>query len=262
MLNKTNDIVAELSKLQLSTDEAKIYIELLREPNTHLQLSHVTGVNRTKVYRLVEQLEKRSLIYRRTDDRGTFLVASEPSALEVNLIAKEQELIKQRQALRHLVPMLSQLQGKDSRAFVVQTYEGDAGLRQMCWHELKTQGEVLALGNGTIEQLTSDDAWAEKHRDRQLTAGYKSRELINWNYSPEELPDQTNQKLIAADFYRCRILSPSVITFDSQTVIYNDTVAMYHWKYGQKVGVEIISATYAQMMRQVFESYWELGEDL
>jgi DNA-binding MarR family transcriptional regulator len=261
-MNKTSDIVTELSKLQLSIDEAKIYIELLREPNTHLQLSHVTGINRTKVYRLIEHLEKRSLIYRRTDDRGTFLVASEPSALEVSLIAREQELIKQRQTLQHLVPVLSQLQGKDSRAFVVRTYEGEAGLKQMCWHELKTQGEVLALGNGTIEQLVNDDSWAEKHRDRQIVAGYKIRELINWNYSPDELPDQTSQKLIDADFYKCRILPSTIITFDNQTVIYNDTVAIYHWKYGQKVGVEIISATYAQMMRQIFESYWESGQDV
>jgi DNA-binding MarR family transcriptional regulator len=256
MLNKVNDIVAKLAIMKLSNDEARIYLELLREPSTHLQISHTTGINRTKVYRLVEQLEKRSLIARRTDDRGMFLVASDPSALEVALITQEEELKRRRQALAYLVPALTQMQGKDSRAFVVRTYEGQAGLKQMCWHELKTEGELLSLGNGTIEQLVSDDRWADKQRDRQILAGYKTRELVNWEYSPDVLPDLTARKIAEANIYNYRLLSPDIITFDSQTSIYNDTVAIYQWKHDQLVGVEIISPTYARMMRQMFEYFW------
>jgi DNA-binding MarR family transcriptional regulator len=259
MLNNQNDIMAMLRTLKLNSDEAKMYVELLHGPSTHLQLSRATGINRTKMYRLAEQLEKRSLISRRTDDRGTFLVASEPSALEVKLITQEEELRLQRNTLKALVPLLAQVPGSDSRAFVVRTYEGQAGLKQMCWHELETEGELLALGNGTVEQLVGDDAWADKQRDRQIAKGYRSRELVNWEYTPEVLPDLTSQKISDADIYSHRVLSPDIIKFDNQTTIFNDTVAIYHWKYEQKVGVEIISPTYAQMMRQIFEYYWELA---
>ena len=260
MLNKTNDMIEKLGTLKLSTDEAKIYLELLREPSTHLQISYTTGINRTKVYRLVEQLEKRSLISRRTDDRGTFLVASDPSALEVSLITQEEELNRQREALKYVVPALTQMQGRDYRAFMVRTYEGQAGLKQMCWHELKTRGELLSLGNGTIEQLVDDDRWADKHRDRQITAGYKTRELVNWEYTPDVLPELTTEKIFNAHIYDYRLLSPDILPFDNQTSIYNDTVAIYHWKHDQSVGVEIISSTYADMMRQIFEYYWHLAE--
>lgn len=259
MSNNQNDIVAMLRALRLSSDEAKMYMELLRGPSTHLQLSRATGINRTKVYRLAEQLERRSLIARRTDDRGSFLVASDPSALEVKLISQEEELKRQREALKKLVPLLTQMHDKDPRAFVVRTYEGQAGLKQMCWHELETEGELLALGNGTVEQLVGDDSWADKQRDRQIARGYKARELINWEYTPETLPDLTSQKISKAEIYSHRVLSPNIITFDNQTTIYNDTVAIYHWKYEQKVGIEIISPTYAQMMRQIFEYYWVLA---
>lgn len=259
MSNNLNDIMTMLRALEISPEESKIYMELLRGPSTHLQLSRATGVNRTKIYRLVERLQKRSLISRRTDDRGTFLEASDPSALEVQLITQEEELSRQRAALKRLVPMLTQIQGKDMRAFVVQTYEGQEGLKQMCWHELQTKGELLSLGNGTIEQLVGDDRWADQQRERQLTAGYRSRELINWGQDPKALPELTSQKMIEADIYSYRILSPDIITFDSQTIIYNDTVAIYHWKYDQQVGVEITSPTYAQMMRQIFEYYWVLA---
>ena len=132
--------------------------------------------------------------------------------------------------------------------------------KQMCWHELKTDGEVVSLGNGTIEQLVSDDTWALSHRYRQIQAGYKIRDLVNYDYTTRELPELSSDLLLEAGVYSHRLISPSIIMFDSQTVIYNDVVAIYHWKQEKKVGIEIISQTYADMMRQIFEHYWEIAE--
>ncbi|MGH7196305.1 MAG: TrmB family transcriptional regulator [Candidatus Saccharimonadales bacterium] len=261
MSDSTNGLIQQLQSLGLEPDEVKIYLELLSEPSTHLQLSRSTGINRTKVYRVVEELEKQSLVTRRTDDRGTFLVASDPATLEVSLVTKEEELKRQHELLHSLIPTLSHLQNKDSRAFVVRTYEGRAGLKQMCWHELKAKGEVVALGNGTIEQITSDERWALKHREYQIAAGYKTRDLVNFDYTKNELPELASKQLLASGLYSYRILPKEILTFDNQTIVYNDTVAIYHWKHDQRVGVEIISHTYAQMMRQVFEYYWALGTD-
>src|SRR5438034_4026135 len=109
MLNKQDMIFAKFRKLGLNTEEAKIYIELLKAPNTHLQLSRSTSINRTKVYRLVDDLEKRSLITRRTDDRGTFLVASDPKTLEVELVTEEGKLKTKRLILDQLLPTLETL---------------------------------------------------------------------------------------------------------------------------------------------------------
>ena len=259
MLNSKDNLLAQLNKLALSPDEAKVYLELLREPSTHLRLSHDTGINRTKVYRLIEQLEKRSLVTRRSDDRGVFLVAADPSTLEVTIVTQEEALKQQRSVLQQLVPALSLLQKQDMSNFVLRTYEGQAGLKQMCWHELKTQGELVALGNGTIEQTVTDDRWAAKHRERQVAAGYKTRDLINFGYTTNDLPELAAEKLMASKLYVYRILSPEVLCFDNQTVVYNNTVAIYHWKRDQKVGIEIISSTYAQMMRQIFEHYWNIA---
>lgn len=41
---------------------------------------------------------------------------------------------------------------------------------------------------------------------------------------------------------------------------YNGTVATYHWREGERVGFEIVSAPYADMMRQMFEHYWQLAK--
>src|SRR6266403_1296888 len=139
MLNNKSNLLAKLNKLNLSIPESKIYLELLKEPSTHLRLSHATGINRTKVYRIASELEKRSLIARRTDDRGTFLVATDPATLEVELISQEEQLKQKRAVLNQLLPALNTFRTKEHSGFVIRTYEGQAGLKQMCWHELKTK---------------------------------------------------------------------------------------------------------------------------
>lgn len=259
-MNNKATILERLKDLDFTQDEAKIYLELLQTPSTHLQLSHATGVNRTKVYRIIEALEARSIVARRTDDRGTFLTAADPAALEVSLANKQQKLSKQRDILSQLVPTLNGLASKSDSAFIVRNYDGAAGLKQMCWHELKSRGETLALGNGTIEQQVGDDRWAAHFRKRQMEVDYRLREIINYGYTKEDLPELASKALLESKRYSMRKLPADIVAFDSQIVIYNDTVAIYHWKHDQKVGIEIINPGFSKTMRQIFEYYWSISE--
>lgn len=252
------DLLSRLRALGLKSDESRVYLELCRNPSTHLQLSRETGVNRTKVYRIVDGLEKHGLVARRTDDRGTFLVASEIAGIEVGLIQQQEKIRERRRILQDLMPDLNALKGSDA-SFLVQTYEGSAGYKQMCWHELRAEGELLTFGNGTIEEETSDNLWSGHHRRRQIEAGYKTLEITNYNYGENGVEAFTASALLEAGLYEHRRLSPSVVAFDGQMVIYNKTVAIYHWKHEKKAGVELVGKTYADMMRQVFYHYWDMA---
>ncbi len=252
-------MLEKLGTLGLTRDQAKVYLGLYRNPSTHLQLSRDTGVNRTKVYRIIDELEKRGLVARRTDDRGAFIVACDITELEVRLIQQEERLKKQRFILQGLASDLNALKD-ESASFFVQTYEGATGYKQMCWHELRTKGVLLSFGNGTIEEESSDSSWAGHHRERQIEAGYKTIEVTNYNYGENGTEAFTAQALLKAGLYEHRRLSPDILAFDGQTIIYNDTVAIYHWKHERKVGLEIISKSYANMMRDIFYHYWELSD--
>lgn len=256
MLNNSDNILTNLRRLGLGMDEAKVYMELLREPSTHLRLSHNTGINRTTIYRVVEDLEKKSLISRRTDDRGTFLTASDPSTLEVGLVTKEERLKQQRLILDQLVPQLNNFTSKNNKIFTVQTYEGVEGIKQMCWHVLQTKDEVLGFGAQTMEDLTGDHRWAEKVRERAVEAGFLMRQIIN---------EDTKLSIISSNKeylkrYNCRTIPSKKIFFNEHILIYNDTVAIFNWQENQKVGVEIVSKTYTQMMREVFENFWQIAK--
>lgn len=257
MLNNKDTTLQYLKALNLTGDEAKMYLALLKAPTSHLEVSRATGINRTKVYRLADQLEKRSLITTRTDDRGTFLVAADPATLEVDLVTQEEKLKNQRAIFDQLLPTLNSIQ-TDAVSFAVQTYEGVEGFKQMLWHELKTKSEILIFGNGAIQDLVGSQRWAEKHRAMTVKADYKVRELLNPGAKPSVF---TQNREFMDNNYRERFLEPEKLLMKHQVTIYNDTVATYCWRDDQKVGIEVINNANAQMMRQMFEHYWKLAGD-
>jgi len=256
-------LIASLRRLGLTADESAIYITLLQNQSTHQELARKTGVNRTKVYRIAEDLEKRSLINKQTDDRGTFLIATDPGTLDVEITNKEQQLQSQRDTFVDLLPELNELQRRGGNVpglFEVNTYEGVTGMKQMLWHELKAKNEVVIFGSGTIEKLVDSRRIAEKHRSLSVDAGYLVREIIN---PGKKAKDFTSLEEFKAIFSK-KLIPETVLLLEHQIVIYNDTVAVYSWR-GQngespKVGYEVINKSYAHMMRQMFDHYWTIAE--
>lgn len=256
-MNNKQVLLDELQELNLTKDEAKLYIALIEKPNTHLRLARITGINRTKVYRIVEELEKRGLVSRRTDDRGTFLIASDPDALEIELAAEEGKIRQRRALLQQLVPDLRSLYREAKSPLAVHTYEGVEGFKQMQWNELKTRGELLVLGNVTVEQLVKNRRWSEHFRERVVERGYTTRELINRTYA-----DPTFSEIEGfMNSYSARIIPEAELPISTPVVIYNDTVAVYQFNGEKRVGAEIINATYAETMRSIFEHYWRIAEE-
>lgn len=253
MLDNKDSILSRLKKLGLKKDEAHVYQELLDGPTTHLKLSRATGINRTKIYRIVDELEKRSLISIRSDDRGTFLIASDPSTLEIDLIAQEERLKSQRQAFAGLMPLLTSKHKNDASGFVVHTYEGEEGFKQMLWHELKAKKELLLFGSGTPYDLVSSSRWGQKYQLRALESGYGIRVISN----PSELHKMHEMDNKDREEYAFRIISEDILPLENQISIYNNTIAIYHWRTkNKKTGVEIINKQQADTMRSVFELAW------
>ena len=254
MTDNNDTILQRLQTLNLSGDESRIYLELLKGPATHLKLARATGVNRSKVYRVAEQLERRSLVSVRSDDRGTFLIASDPATLEVDIVTEESNLKGKRQAFETLLPMLQLIKSNDVSSFIVHTYEGEEGFKQMMWHELKAKDENLMFGRGSLSDLIENKRWIAQQQQRMLQAGYTIRQLVN--------PHETEKLFTVEGSYDYRTLPVDILPLDNQMAVYNHTVAIYHWRHQQKVGIEIINEPFAAQMRQMFEHYWEIAGNL
>ncbi|HEX9153426.1 MAG TPA: helix-turn-helix domain-containing protein [Candidatus Saccharimonadales bacterium] len=257
MLNTNNDIFEQLKTLGLTKPEIKVYIELLSKPSNHLELSRSTGVERAKIYRVVDSLKKRSLVIQQTDDTGKMLIASDPSCLEIGLVEKEEALRDQREALRLVQDNLEHMRNMAPRQFIVKSYDGPEGFKQMLWHQLKNKDDLLVVGSGTVEELVHDNRWSKRYRYAQVDAGYQTAVVTNRKLA--DCPADGLSLITQAQLYKRRYVSPDIFRFGSQTTVYNDVVAIFHNNGEQKVGLEIVNEEYADMMRQTFKYYWALS---
>ena len=260
MLNNKNNVLLQLYRLGLSADEAKVYLALLEEPMSHLEIARRTGVNRSKVYRIADELEKRGLITENQDETGIQLLANDPANLEIVIKTEEEVVDRKKQTLKSALPDLQAIFTSGALPsdtdFEVNTYEGSEGFKQMLWNELKTQDEILIFGSGTIADLVGSERWAEMHREKTLELGYKIREILNPDGKPNVFTKNTTFMNKA---YSRRYIAADILPLAHQLCVYNNSVALYHWRDGKKVGCEIINKSFADMQRSIFEKYWKIA---
>lgn len=167
--------------------------------------------------------------------------------------------MEQRGVFQELLPSLHAIQSQDTSLFATRTYDGIEGLKQMCWHELKAKDELLVFGAGSIEDMIPNRYWAEKHRSINVASGYRVLEIVNANSLDPKAQATFTENRQFMQLYEHRVLPSEILELTNQVTIYNDTVAVYHWREDKKSGVEIINKPYAAMMRQMFRYYWQIA---
>jgi predicted transcriptional regulator len=255
MPDTKNEIMHSLKEMGFSDPEALVYYELTRRgPLTHLQLSRITGISRTRVYRIVEQLQARGVAAKKADDDGLAIVANGYETLELALVADAEKLEDKQKAYTQAKSLLEEFiaEHRPPLNFTIRTYDGVVGFKQMLWNELQTKGELMAFGDGTLEDLVGSKNWAEKQRAMTVQKGYKIREIANSPVIP------TKNRAFTQTI-KARSIAEDILPLKHQIVIYNDTVSTYCWRDGQKTGLEIINLPYTQTMRIMFERYWDLA---
>jgi sugar-specific transcriptional regulator TrmB len=262
MLNNKNNIVTNLRRLGLTADEAVIYIALLEKPMSHLELARETKINRTKIYRLADNLKEKSLITIKQRDDGKFLSATTPTNLEVALDNQEHLLDLKKRVLENTLPVLSSLFNSPITSkdfFTVNTYQGVSGLKQMLWNELKTEGEICIFSHDTLDSFAGR-TWAEKYRTRLASAGIPHRSLENTE--SKHVLDFTQAEGYR-DIYKARLLPREVFDIKQELTIHDGTVSIYNWTGGEdalRVGVEIKNQDFANFMKSIFENYWKIAQ--
>lgn len=261
MLNNKNDILVNLRRLGLNNYEAKVYLALVNEPLTHLEVARRTGINRTKVYRIEQDLKLRGLINTTQRDDGKFLAAADPTNLEIDLVSEEENLKAKRSVLNTTIQAITQLAQSNTNKdfFSIDTYEGVSGIRQMLWNELKTKGEICAFVHETLDHAAGR-RWAEKYRATITNKAIPHRVLENVD-SNHVL--ETTQVENYKDIYKVRYLSRSILDIKQEMTIHDDTVSIYNWGTSttdEKVGLEIHNQQFADFIKSMFETYWKLAK--
>ena len=254
------ELKQKLNLLGLTDKQAEIYLLLLKGGlTTPLELSRQTTINRTTIYRILEELQKLNLIEDVLDSRGIKIKAVKPENLSLLLTQKESELNQLKSSLPGLIGDLSAIKDQPVAATQVVYFRGASGLKQLLWNILKAKDESVGYGYADWNESVGRE-FAEKLRAEHVKRKICDREIQNTDQAG---PISSWTQIKDYDqVYQARYLPRKIIDIKHDTYIYNDVFAFFHFYQGELFGLEIHNAEIAKTQKQIFEVLWKMGKKL
>jgi len=252
----TEAVRTYFAKLGLEPEIADIYLALHSNgPQTISELSRTSGVERTRIYRLVDTLLASNLIEVETHYKRGVIKAAPIANLHILISQKEQEL----KSLQDDLGLIEQVLGRNSLSDPttrVQFYHGPEGIRQMLWNELKADTEVIGYNYRILEEATGKQfmiRWTEAFEEQGLT----QRLLLNDDFAEswqENTPGIATQRRVTGIQYH--YIDPGIFRITHSCDVYNNVTAYYHWRDTEVFGIEIYNQEIADTQRQFFDLLW------
>jgi DNA-binding MarR family transcriptional regulator len=252
-----------LKQLGYTDESAKIYLALTKTgPSTLLNISKVSGIERTKLYRMIDELIENGILeevpaYKRKMVKAVDLVT-------IELLLKEKE--SQLKTLRESLPLFSQAVSDISIDLVpdvnVTYYRGVEGMKQMIWHSVSDVDFLRTYSYRFWNDILGDKFTLEANRILR-----ENKTKIHDLYSDQYLEYKENWmkekgKKPAGDwsFWNARYIPEKIVRINQNIDIYDDTVAYSYWDGPDIFGVEIKSQRVADMQKQVHDVLWQMGK--
>ena len=255
-----NTLIIErfLAQLGLTDLETKLVISLVEKgAQTTLGLSKNTEINRTKVYRLLEEMKRRGLVEEVVDENRRLVKAVDLHQLD--LLVKQEE--SKAKALRDIFPNISSFilssQETSQPGTRVIFHRGVDGIRQMIWNTLQAKSELVGYTYRQLDEIVGEK-FSQEWYDEWIARKLKMRDI----HSDEYLRSKKEYKgiLYHPQHFESRYISEKILNINHQVDIYNDVVAYYNWFEGEVFGVEIYNQKIVAMNKQLFEIVWKLAK--
>lgn len=255
MFSDTQAVRAYFFKLGLVSEIADIYLALhAYGPQSISELSRHSGVERTRIYRLVDDMTASNLIEVEVQYKKSIFRAAPIENLQILITKKEQEIQELHAGLPHLQEFLHDT-ASNTHATRIQYYKGVEGLKQMYWNQTKSTTENLSILYENMQirtNLAFFERWARACNENGITF----RGIINDNFikTQQDWYGQHSNERLA--HWQSRFMPDSVFLITHSVVIYDDVTSYYNWKDGEIFGVEMHNQQIADSQRQFFEMLW------
>ncbi len=247
-----------LEELGLTKGEIKTYLALLKLKSTSTgPLSKEAQVSRSKLYSILDKLEKKGLASHVESNGVTYFQAVEPTKIKDYIERKQDDLEKLKTDFEKVIPQLESIYDDVKGVQNVKVYQGLKGLTTAHEHtylKLSKGEEYYYLGIPKFQPKTHHLYWKRDHV-RRIEAGIKAKLLFNQDTSKETVKDRDSYKGCEARYMPFEIKTPSYF------LIYKDTV-MIAIPSDNPIAIEITSQEIADSFKEYFKTFWGKSKKL
>lgn len=253
MSEQTDNLLSLLKPFGLTDDEARVYLDLLESGvSSVLVLNRRLNLARTKVYRILDKLEKLGLVVVRLHERGSRFEASNIRKLGLLADKKARQAESLRLSLPALEEQLEEVVKKREGESKVLYYKGIEGVKQVSFNSLRAKGELLTMEIKDLDAFFSHKE-AEQLRLKFIDRQIQIRTLTNIKYIQ---PWTQVASEMVEKYWQIKHIPEKQLKIEFEILIYNDVYAMYRYKKKEIFCVEIYNQELADMQRQTFRYMW------
>jgi len=242
-----------LEELGLTPGEIKTYLALLKLGSSSTgPLAKESGVSRSKLYSILDKLEKKGLAGHVKKKGVIYFQAVEPSKIKDYIKQREKELNLLEEQFEQFLPQLQAYQEEAGKVQQVTVYQGLKGLSTAHEHtylKLKSGEEYYYLGIPKNQPVEHHLYWQRDHL-RRAKAGIKCKLLFNKDTDQKILENRNSYRGCSARYMPADIKTPAYF------LIYKDTV-MIAMPSKNPIAIEIISQEVAESFKAYFDEFWK-----
>jgi HTH-type transcriptional regulator, sugar sensing transcriptional regulator len=235
-----------LLKLDLAEKEIDVYFGALQlGPTTILKLSNQTGVSRTGIYPIIQNLIKKNLMAIEYDGWKKFFVAENPNKLNLILDQKKMEL-------ENLLPEIIALYKTQESQNTIKIKNGKSEIKKVYLEllDIKNPKDYFVISNQEKWRLFLGDSFADEFIAKRAKVGFDIKMVFV--DSPEARLDFEMQRKFKQQI---KLLGKNV-NFDTNIVITDQTILIHSIK-GSGNLMKIQNEGMIVTLKALFEIVWE-----
>ncbi|TAK95422.1 hypothetical protein EPO05_04355 [Patescibacteria group bacterium] len=234
-----------LQKLGLGEKESKVYLAILELGHANIQaISKKSGVKRTTVYDVLEDLKKKGLISITGKGKRNVYVAEDPRKIG-------HEIDERKHAFTHLLPELLSLANLLDKKPRIRYFEGLSGLREvyedtLTYHDQEIVAWIADEGLKTMGQ----DYFTQEYDPER-----KEKKIWVRAIAPDNELMRDFKKLDAQSLRQTRIISNRALDLDVEIVLYGKS-KIGIIAFNEEMGLIIESTKIYKTLKSIFELCW------
>lgn len=242
-------MIADLEKLGLSDEEARVYVACLEINGGPISVvAKKAGVHRVSCYHTIDKLLDKQLLSQYTKN-GVKYVSPEPPEHLLKMTEEKMTLAKS------LLPELQLLASALAFKPTMRSYEGADGVRKVFEESLSAKGEIQGYTN-LRQFIDFSPQFFEHYTQQKLRKGIKTRFLSPNTVESVRVMDPFLPKKFNRNLLEILLVNKEQFLFENEILIFNNAVGIVSLKKEELLGVVIESPTFARTMKAVFDLAW------
>jgi sugar-specific transcriptional regulator TrmB len=245
-----------LEDLGLTPGEIKTYLALLKLKSSSTgPLEKEAGVSRSKLYGIIDKLEKKGLASEIEQNGVKYFQAADPIRIKELFKERERRLKDLETEFDNFLPALESLQKETDGVHKVSVHQGIKGLtavHEYMYQKLKRGDTYYSIGIPSTQPQSHHLFWQRDH-ERRAQAGIRAKLLFNNDVAPSVLKNRNSYRGCDARYMPLDVSTPAYFE------IYADTVMIVIPTINPVV-IEIVSAEIAASFKAYFEKFWSLSK--